>query len=451
MVLEKKSEFMLLPSRQQHPSPAVKKKSASKWEVIRAKLERHQLIQINPNKNNKNCGGNEMSKRIGLFILMVVIAVGIFGGCGTQANDSGAATVSTATQATESSTSGDTTSFKTLTLGHNNWGKGAFPLDIHEKESVHAQTVIGNKYTVANNEFKADKVISDIQSQIASGINGLNFFGISKTMFTSQSQLCSDAKIPFVYWANLPETAIFDKVKGSPYFAGAVIANNTLSTESLVKAALDDGCKTVIFVAAAIGDASHDQRIAAFRKAFEAAGGKVLGEAHCADPSEAVQKANDLITTYPDTDAIYASGGDFVSGVLNAIDSRTDLKKTYKIYGTDLSPELAQNLLDGKINALAGEWVQAAIASTLLVNYLDGHPILDTDGKAPVFDNLPMVVLTKDIAQGYIDMMKTGGSPITDEQYKNFCYRYNKDVNYQTYNDFISNFPQIFRDNLAKK
>ncbi|WP_289444289.1 hypothetical protein, partial [Klebsiella pneumoniae] len=72
-------------------------------------------------------------------------------------------------------------------------------------------------------------------------------------------------------------------------------------------------CKTAVISAGASGDYAHDRRIIGFTEAFEAGGGEVLFVSHSADPSEGVQKTNDLLTAYPDVDCVYACGNDYVA------------------------------------------------------------------------------------------------------------------------------------------
>lgn len=334
-------------------------------------------------------------------------------------------------------------------IGYNNWGQGVFPLDIIEKETKNATEVFGNKLVVANDEFKADKVISDVQTLISSGVDGIQFFGISETMFNSVSQICQDAKVPFVLFDKIPSNEVLSKLKENPYFVGAISAEDKLAGKSIAEMALKDGCQTAIIVAAAKGDSSHDLRIEGFVEAFTAGGGYVLGEAHCADPTEAVQKSNDLLTAYPDADCIYGTGGDFVDGALNALASRKDANMDPKIYGTDITPDIAQKMVDQQIDGVVGgQWVDGSLANMLLLNYLDGHPILGEDGKAPVFTNLPMCTLAPDQAGAFIKLLENNESPISDEEYQSLTYRFNPEVSYQTFFDFITNYNETFSAKL---
>ena len=183
---------------------------------------------------------------------------------------------------------------------------------------------------------------------------------------------------------------------------------------------------------AAPGDYSHDERERGFSETFKAGGGEIIGVANCADPSEAVTKSNDVITAHPDADCLYGLGGDFITGSINAISSRNDSSAELKLYATDMSPDLAKAMIEGKLDGInGGQFVCGSLSNTLLINYLDGHQIVDKDGRAPWFDHLKMVVLTPDKAQAFIDLMESNGSPISEDEYKSLTYRNNPDVSFQ--------------------
>jgi ribose transport system substrate-binding protein len=333
--------------------------------------------------------------------------------------------------------------YKEWLLACNNWGVGAYPLDIIFEEMGRMASAVGVKLDVANNAFTADKVISDLQNQISSKVDGVAFLSVAQPLFPTVADICKDAKLPFMFFTNAPEESALPAIMENPYFCGIVQAYQYQAGVQIAEMALADGMKTAILSGAAIGDYAHDQRMAGFKATFEAGGGKVLYTSHAADPSEGTQKANDFITAYPDADMVYCTGGDFVSALLSAMESRSDVN--YAVYGTDVSPDLAQQILDkGTIRALNGlQYGEGAIGATLVINYLDGHQILDENGKPPIFNHLEMVVIDKSNAQQYIDLMNSTGEIITADEYRSLLYRYNPDVDYQTYYDFIANYNEM--------
>lgn len=345
-------------------------------------------------------------------------------------------------------TSDDTS--KTYTFGYNNFGQGAYPLDMNEKETTYALKSIGMNIKVANNEFTVDKIITDAQNLIASKVDGLIVWSASDTLYSSFNDLCSSSKTPFVLGDKYP---LGDDTKAmlreNPYFVGAISTQDSDAGAQLAKKALEDGHKTAIIVAAAAGDTNHDLRVAGFTKAFEAGGGKILGVVHCADPSEAVQKSNDLLTANSKADCLYGSGGDYSMGALSAMQS-TGIKMP--IYGTDIDPNVLKAIKDGDVveaNGAAGPYC-AGIAATLILNYLDGHPIKDENGQAPMSNGLKFVTVTKDNADDF-ETYWLNAHPFTPDDYKNLCYRYNPNVTWQDYVDLLDNYNYENRVAVLKK
>lgn len=185
-------------------------------------------------------------------------------------------------------------------------------------------------------------------------------------------------------------------------------------------------------------------RIIGFTETFEAGGGEILFVSHSADPSEAVQKTNDYMTAYGDTDCIYATGEDYITPAADVIKSRgiTDCK----IYGSNISPSVCQLIMDGQVEACTGgEFVCGSLAVTLLINYLDGNPIKDADGTAPYFDNLTQFMVTAENAEDLYEFLSDENlatHTISDEEYQNLLVRNNPDVDYDYFYDFLTNYEE---------
>ena len=59
------------------------------------------------------------------------------------------------------------------------------------------------------------------------------------------------------------------------------------------------------------------------------------------------------------------------------------------------------------------------MAAALACNWLDGHPILDENGKAPFFFNQMMpCTIDETNAQAYVDKMESGEPIVPQEYYK---------------------------------
>ncbi len=381
---------------------------------------------------------NHVSKKL-LSLCLAGSIVLTFAACGSK-SASGSSN-STAPSSSPSASAGTQGSGKAYTIGYNNFGQGAYPLDLNESTTKYAVESMGMKMTSVNNQFTVDKLITDAQNQIAQGVDGMVFWSAAATLFQPFSELCTSTKTPFSLGDKYPtEDATKTMLRANKYFAGAISTDDTVTGANMAKAALADGHKSAIIVAAAVGDINHDLRIAGFTKAFEDGGGKVMGVAHCADPSEAVQKSNDLLTAYPNADCVYGSGGDYSQGLLSALQSSGRAGKM-PIYGTDIDPNVIAGLRDGTFaaaNGAAGPYC-AGIAAALLVNYLDGHPILDENGQAPMSNGIMSITVTAKNVDNF-DKYWIQGQVFTPEQYKSLLYRNNPNVTWKDYETLIKNY-----------
>lgn len=330
------------------------------------------------------------------------------------------------------------------TIATNNFGVGAYPLDMMVANEQSAADATGMTLTVTNNEFTADKVITQLQNQLAASPDGVAFLGISETLFPVAAQYCKNAKTPYVFYACSPTDEDMEKIEQDEYYVGMVIYSPKNEGARLAELALADGCKTAVISAGASGDYAHDRRIIGFTEAFEAGGGEVLFVSHSADPSEGVQKTNDLLTAYPDVDCVYACGNDYVAPAADVVKSRG--LEGCKIYGADISPNICQLIMDGEVEACSGGvFASCGVAITLLVNYLDGNVIKDSEGKAPYFDSLELFTVTSDNAEDFYKFLSDEAlstHTISDEEYQNLLVRNNAEVNYDYYVDFMANYAE---------
>lgn len=98
-------------------------------------------------------------------------------------------------------------------IAANTWGVGAYPLDIIFEALTPLETSAGDlSIDLANNEFKVDKVVTDLQNQLTSGADGVLFLGMSQTIFPTVAQLCQNFEVPLCFMPISPPMPI-----GLPY------------------------------------------------------------------------------------------------------------------------------------------------------------------------------------------------------------------------------------------
>lgn len=81
-----------------------------------------------------------------------------------------------------------------------------------------------------------------------------------------------------------------------------------------------------------------------------------------------------------------------------------------------------------------------SLAMTLIINALDGHKIVDENGKAVMLSDMEPIVITADNADAFVKLYNEGSNFVTDEEYKNLLYRYNPDVDMAAYKDYLTRY-----------
>ena len=343
------------------------------------------------------------------------------------------------TSKSSSSNSGSTASkATTFKIGCNNYLKGIYSLDILEKNANFAATSFGDNFAVVNDAGKTEQVIQNVQNLISSGVKGIVFFGIVDTVFPVVAQKCQAAKVPFVLYDHIPSDATMKTLKANPYFVGMVGEHDYDAGYPIGEYAAKAGLKKAIIITGKRGDTTHEARVKGFTDAFEKGGGKVIDVGWgCNTLSDGVQKADDLLTAHPDVDCIYGSNGDFGLGALQALKKHTNVKA--KMYITDLDPGVLTGLKSGDVAAANGaHWINASFATALLQNYLEGHKIKGSDGKAPVL-TVPILVLPSNQEDLY-EKFWINNQPFSADELKNLTYAFNKNVSLQTFQDTLKNY-----------
>lgn len=127
--------------------------------------------------------------------------------------------------------------------------------------------------------------------------------------------------------------------------------------------------------------------------------------------------------------------GDYVPGAVNAMET---LGLEIPVYVTNANTDAIGYIRSGKIAAATtGNDLVCAVAAALMINYLDGHQILDADGKAPELKSVGFRI-DADNVDDY-EKLFLNNMPFTDEVLQTLVYRCNEDVTYDTFVDFVEN------------
>ena len=354
-----------------------------------------------------------MKKRVLAIALSAAMASSlVLAGCGSSdsgessqtpaAEESSAAEESTegstAEESGEAATDGDYSNLG-LSFATNDFGQGEYSLDINSwiVESVAGH--VGSTADVVDNQFTVDNIITQLRSQLSKSPDGVCMIGIAETVFPAIKQACDEANVPYAFFGTPPTDETVAELEEDPLYAGTVLFDPVAEAEYIAEAAIEDGGTKAVILGGAQGDYNHDKRAEAFTAKFEELGGEVLDVARCDNPGQGDEKGSNLLSANKDADCAIGLGAGYITS-LEGIRDKMGLD--YKIYGMDTTPNLIQDVIDGKVEMIScGANTGAAFATILLINKILGHPILDEEGKAPFTKSLSLFYCTPDNAEQF--------------------------------------------------
>ncbi len=391
-----------------------------------------------------------MKKRLLGMVLAVAMASSLaLTGCGSG-GDSGQSngtqgTGGSSEQENTSSSGGQSGDLSNLgyTFATNDFGQGEYSLDINAWIIDSVAQHIGSTVDVVDNQFTVDNIVTQLRSQLSKGPDGVCMIGIAETVFPAISQACQEANVPYSFFATPPVDADVETMEEDPLYAGTVLFDPEAEAAYLAEKAYEAGGRKAVILAGAQGDYNHDHRITGFTKKFEELGGKVLDVARCDNPGQGDEKGSNLLSANKDADVAIGAGAGYITSLEGV---REKMGLDYKIYGCDTTPNLIQDVIDGKVEIIsAGANTGAGFAEILLINKLLGHPILDADGKAPYTKDLTLFYCDSSNCEKFQKFWdECQKSPLTQEEVMNLI---GEDV---TYDDFITALKNYADDSYAK-
>lgn len=391
-----------------------------------------------------------MKKRLLGMVLAVAMASSLaLTGCGSG-GDSGQSngtqgTGGSSEQENTSSSGGQSGDLSNLgyTFATNDFGQGEYSLDINAWIIDSVAQHVGSTVDVVDNQFTVDNIVTQLRSQLSKGPDGVCMIGIAETVFPAISQACQEANVPYAFFATPPVDADVETMEEDPLYAGTVLFDPEAEAAYLAEKAYEAGGRKAVILAGAQGDYNHDHRITGFTKKFEELGGKVLDVARCDNPGQGDEKGSNLLSANKDADVAIGAGAGYITSLEGV---REKMGLDYKIYGCDTTPNLIQDVIDGKVEIIsAGANTGAGFAEILLINKLLGHPILDEDGKAPYTKDLTLFYCDSSNCEKFQKFWdECQKSPLTQEEVMNLI---GEDV---TYDDFITALKNYADDSYAK-
>ncbi|MBE6016636.1 MAG: sugar ABC transporter substrate-binding protein [Lachnospiraceae bacterium] len=329
---------------------------------------------------------------------------------------------------------GDAQENPSYLIGYNTWGSGIAVFEQMMIEIPYSIESLDGEATGASDDFTADTELRNIQNFVSAGVDGILMQAAASTTIAEAIKACEEAKIPLAFgiFPGAPDDRAI--AQASEYYAGCGYADLVTDGYNAGKEAVEAGFKNCVIIGGNLGDPNNDDRVAGFTKAFEEEGGcKILDAARCTSPAEALEKANALLSAHRDAELIYCITSDYAPGAITAQES---LGLDIPIYACSLSTEVLDYVRSGQITRTTyGNDLGQGFGVALLVNFLDGHQILDENGKAPDIAMTPFRV-DADNLDIVIDLFFTEGHhPFSAKMLQELSWRYNPDVSYQTFMD----------------
>jgi ABC-type sugar transport system substrate-binding protein len=390
-----------------------------------------------------------------LCMMMVVSLAACGGGSGgsstaappaAPAGDSGAAAPADDADAGAAAPAGDSGTYK---IGYLNFGPD-WILNRFMEEAKEAALWANpsNDFIEADGGYMADTMTGEVQKLLAGGAQGLCYDAHFDNMLPGTVEACksADAALLIAHVPPFPESMHY--VLEYDKFVGYFGSDLYQAGFQLGERAAADGFKKAIIASGAKGTLDMNGKIDGFNDGFIAGGGEILDTITTTLPTEVEGKVADSLAAHPDCDVIYGSTGAHTLGSISAAEKAG---MTLSFYSSDLDPDLTQMVADGKIKAGdAGASVEWVMGMALLINFLDGHPIKDDAGQAPVIDWMKPLLVDQTNAKVVLDNW-ISNHPISETMFKNYLYAYNPDVTYADFTDFADNYAvDWFQDAKSK-
>lgn len=284
-------------------------------------------------------------------------------------------------------------------VGYNYFGNAGVLITLGNN-SKYVVEAFGGIAIGADNNFAVDKIVTDLENLIASGVDGLIVWSPTPTLFPVISQMCLEAQVPFVLNDKVPvQEALRAQLRMNPYFVGGIAPTNEDYGRAIAEYALKQGWKTCIVNTSQPGDPTDQPRLDAFTEIFVANGGKILDIVRSEGNDGGRSQLENSLVAHPNPDFIYGVGSSFGLGAVHALE-----KYNYKtkVVTSGLEAEVLNMLAQGKIDMANGDnWVCGSYSAIMLQNFLDGTPLLDENGDAPILDNVGFYEVTSEQVELY--------------------------------------------------
>jgi len=371
-----------------------------------------------------------------IALVLALVMVFALAACGETATTAPAAETKTEAPAAETKT--EAPAAASYVIGINTWGSGVPVLDMFGDAKQYTLETLGHTVNRMSDDFTGEKELQNVQNMCAAGVDGIVFQAAAVSTVPQIGVECANAKIPFSFDVFVGENSDLEKLAAeNEFYCGAIDLDMVSDGYAIGQMAYANGCRKACLIGGNIGDNNMDQRSEGFTKAFTELGGEVLAEARCTDNSECPTKALDMLSANKDCDCVYAFVGDYIEGSLTAIDNLG--MENVQVYVSCVDKGTAEYIKEGTVvGGNDGISLASYISSTLVLNYLAGHKIVDENGKAPRLSTHPFQVNQENVEDYMKVFFSDEAHPFTKEMLEELLYTSNPDVSYDDYVELVN-------------
>jgi ABC-type sugar transport system substrate-binding protein len=280
-----------------------------------------------------------------------------------------------------------------------------------------------------------DEAIAAVENLCASGVDGildLATGGVSHRLL----QICEEYGVLFAAANNnLLQEEGYETFRKNEYYVGSVYADDKQISYDIVSDMIKNGAKKIAMFGLPPGiSAAFDNRFAGAYKAIEDAGMSVLTEARSFVMPEAAQN---LLTQYPDVDAIFSAvdASNYLYQPLISGGYGGKIQISCFDDGGDVNVGFENGIVS---HCVEGVNAQAQLGYILLYNALTGNKLLMSDGLAPDI-LIPYVILhSANEFKDYVDRSK--GGIYSFDELKEFIVLLNKDASLNKFIELAQSF-----------
>ena len=232
---------------------------------------------------------------------------------------------------------------------------------------------LGIELKIVDVQNREDKQISDLESLITSGVDGLVVVPQTAEVGPKLLKMAEDAGIPIVIPDRWPGVE-----PGDPAYTQYVAfigPNDVKAGYDICSALVDAGADKLVAVSGFHGASVHEGRSEGMRQCVEEKGIELLAEEWVGETRDkGMAVTENYLSRFPGPgfNGVWHLNDDTAMGTIQALEEEGVLDKV-KVGGMDLNPDAVKALKEGKYAySTGGHWLQGGFGLLMLYDWING-------------------------------------------------------------------------------